>query len=293
MVQLIQLSDTHLMAQEDGILYDREPCATLEQIMERVRERFPRVRMAVLTGDLTQDGEPEAYRLLERTLAPFRCPVYALPGNHDDPDMMAKELTGSPVRVARSVIMSGWNIIFLNSAVPGEPGGHLTEDELNRLDELLKERGDMPALIALHHHPVPIDSAWMDAIALDNPEDFFTVIDRHLHVKGVIFGHVHQSVDQDRGPVRFLGAPSTLSQFQPRTDEPVPSDVAPGYRWLTLHPDGRIETGVEYLDGEEEQSNQREMKDKVPQQEPTGDATSDESSKENDSVQNSTRGESA
>jgi Icc protein len=47
-----------------------------------------------------------------------------------------------------------------------------------------------------------------------------------------------------RNGVRLLGSPSTCVQFAPGSEHFKVGDQAPGYRWLRLHPDGGLETGV-------------------------------------------------
>jgi Icc protein len=43
--------------------------------------------------------------------------------------------------------------------------------------------------------------------------------------------------------------PSTCVQFKPLSKDFAIDDVAPGYRWLDLYPDGRVETAVSRVDG--------------------------------------------
>ena len=45
--------------------------------------------------------------------------------------------------------------------------------------------------------------------------------------------------------MRLLASPSTCIQFAPGSEDFNVSTEAPGYRWLRLHADGRLETGVE------------------------------------------------
>ena len=47
-----------------------------------------------------------------------------------------------------------------------------------------------------------------------------------------------------RGALRLLCTPSTCVQFAPGSENFRADDKAPGYRWLELHPDGRIESAV-------------------------------------------------
>ncbi|MCY1185550.1 3',5'-cyclic adenosine monophosphate phosphodiesterase CpdA [compost metagenome] len=42
-----------------------------------------------------------------------------------------------------------------------------------------------------------------------------------------------------------MATPSTCIQFAARSEDFQVSEEHPGYRWLRLHADGRLETGVE------------------------------------------------
>jgi 3',5'-cyclic-AMP phosphodiesterase len=89
----------------------------------------------------------------------------------------------------------------------------------------------------------------MDSIGLRNPEALFAVLDRFPQVRAVLWGHVHQEYDQLRNGVRLLASPSTCIQFAPDSVEFKVDSTAPGYRWLRLHADGRLETGVSRVEG--------------------------------------------
>ena len=59
-------------------------------------------------------------------------------------------------------------------------------------------------------------SRWLDTVGLAEPEAFWRVIDSHAHVRAVVWGHVHQAVDGQRGGVGLFATPSTGAQFLPR-----------------------------------------------------------------------------
>jgi Icc protein len=48
--------------------------------------------------------------------------------------------------------------------------------------------------------------------------------------------------------VRLLGTPSTSAQFKPRVDHFEIDDLPPAFRWLDLYPDGRLDTGLCWVD---------------------------------------------
>jgi Icc protein len=92
---------------------------------------------------------------------------------------------------------------------------------------------------------------WIDRIALRNAYAFFETVDRHAaKVRGIVFGHVHQEFEAERAGMRLFGAPATCIQFATRTEQLEVDELPPGYRWLDLHADGRIETGVRFLEDE-------------------------------------------
>jgi len=64
----------------------------------------------------------------------------------------------------------------------------------------------------------------------------------------VVWGHIHAEFSARRGDVRLLATPATCVQFKPGTAAPQVDELPPGYRWFELHPDGRLETGVERVE---------------------------------------------
>ena len=96
-------------------------------------------------------------------------------------------------------------------------------------------------------HPVPIDS-WLDqSAALDNQDALWALAEGEPRLRGILFGHVHQEVDLLRGDVRILGTPSTCFQFAPGPDIARLDDLPPGWRWLDLHDNGDLSTGLGWL----------------------------------------------
>ena len=158
----------------------------------------------------------------------------------------------APERLAGEVQAGNWQVLLLDSQVPGEVGGELGSGELARLESAL----DLAAsegrysLVCLHHQPVEVGCQWLDEQMVSDASKFWSVIDRFSGVRGVLWGHVHQEVDRHRGSVRLMASPSTCVQFAPGSVKFKADDQPPGYRWLALHPDGRLESGVSRVTGE-------------------------------------------
>jgi len=129
--------------------------------------------------------------------------------------------------------VDGWQFIMLDSYDPGHVGGRLTPNELARLDDALA-RSPKHAMVCLHHHPIFMGSRWLDTVGLTDPEAFWRVIDAHRHVRAVVWGHVHQVYDGQRGDVRLFATPSTGAQFLPKSDRYAVDTRPPAYRRFDL-----------------------------------------------------------
>ncbi len=250
---LLHITDTHLFANRDGRLLNVNTYDALAAVLADALQVPPDAIVA--TGDLAQDGTAAAYGHLTTLLETVTAvcdrfpPVYWLPGNHDVPPVMRTMLVRPPMRPVPEAIIGNWYVILLDSTVPEEVSGRLSDEELVRLDAGLARHADHPALICLHHNPLAVGARWMDEIGLTNAAAFFEVLDRHPHVRAVLWGHVHQEIDTERHGVRLLASPSTCIQFKPKASEFSLDQRAPGYRRVWLYPDGRLETQVLYIQG--------------------------------------------
>lgn len=243
--KLIQLTDCHLYADPDAEHKGLRPGRTLERVCHHIAARHPDLAALLLTGDLSQDESIESYRWLRSVISRFAAPAYAIPGNHDRKEHM-------PAAFANAIQsadfeLGSWKIHLLDSSVPGETGGFVARDELQRLQRELELNRSVPRLIALHHHPVAIGSDWMDRLGLRNREALNSILHRHEQVKAVLFGHIHQEFSARAGHLFYLGAPSTCVQFKPRSLLYAVDTLPPGYRVLNLHANGMLETQIEYV----------------------------------------------
>jgi Icc protein len=246
-LEILQFTDLHLLSDWAETLWGLNTYETFVDVRNEALSRYQSVDLILLTGDLVHVPDRASYRLVQKSLANISIPIYRLPGNHDNFRLMDKFLSGNAIVPDRAVLLGNWQIVLLNSNAPADNGGRLKNTELDHLDQCLSTFPDHHALICLHHHPVPIMSPWMDAMALQNPQDLFAVVDRHAQVRGVVWGHIHQEFSSHRCRVKLLGTPSTSLQFKPHCKEFDADDLGPGFRWLCLHPNGRIETSVHYV----------------------------------------------
>ena len=247
-VLLVQLSDSHLFATADGKLLGMDTQDSLQRVIERVLSEQPQIDLVLASGDLSQDGSLESYEHFRELTAQIPAPARWFPGNHDELPSMREACAGSEL-LEPVVDLGAWRIILLDSSIPGAVPGHLGDEQLALLERALSEAPERHHLVCFHHHPVPVGCRWLDPIGVCNPDALFAVLDRHPQVRAVLWGHVHQEYDQVRKGVRLLASPSTCVQFAPGSEEFRVDKEPPGYRWLRLFGDGRLETGVSRVTG--------------------------------------------
>lgn len=245
---IVQITDPHLFADADGRLLGMNTRDSLDKVIDKVLLEQPQIDLLLITGDLTQDGSVASYQAFQRMSARIQAPTRWFAGNHDEPLVM-EEVTRGTDLLEPVADIGAWRIILLNSAVPGSVPGYLAQRELELLERSLKEAPDRHHLICLHHHPISIDCKWMEPIGLRNADALFAIIDRYPQTRALLWGHIHQEIDQPRGGLRLLATPSTCIQFKPRSDDFALDDLPPGYRWLRLLADGEIETAVSRVEG--------------------------------------------
>lgn len=243
----MQITDTHLFASSQGCLLGLNTEQSLQAVISEIRAHHLPADLILATGDLAHDGSPAAYERIYAHLESFNLPVYCLPGNHDEALTLQETLNGGLVRYTGHANHGSWQLIFLDSTIAHNEGGHLAPETLQALESHLQSAPGSHTLVCLHHQPVPMNSYWLDTMAIDNRDEFFAIIDRHPQVRGILWGHVHQEYDEWRKDVRLMASPSTCVQFLPHSDTFAVDTATPGFRWLELHPDGRIETAVERI----------------------------------------------
>jgi len=244
-VRVVQLTDTHLCQSRGGTLLGMDTDHSLQAVIDLVKKERPDVDLLLGTGDLADGGAGAAYERLQEYFDQLTASNYWLPGNHDRRAKMEAAAT-SAMRLCKEIRVSRWQILLLDSQVRGQVGGALGEKELTLLDRALQsaQAQELHTLVCLHHQPVAIGCGWLDEQMVSDADSFFGVLDRYVGVKGVLWGHIHQEIDRQRNGVRLLASPSTCVQFAAGSEKFRVDDQPPGYRWLELHGDGRIETAV-------------------------------------------------
>ncbi len=238
MYTLIQLSDCHLADDPDADYRGKNADANLQRLLPAVRAMRP--DGIVLSGDVSEDASPSSYRRVVSLLDGVSADIAWLPGNHDDREVMETELAGAGFSAGPLLNWGSWQIALLDSAVPDRPEGHLDEKRLAPLDEL---DGKRPALVFVHHQPIPVNAPWIDKYPLVDADQLWNRLDPAV-VRAVAFGHVHQAFRGAKNGIACLSAPSTVANSQAETEKFTADPTGPKARWFRLHASGQWQTGL-------------------------------------------------
>lgn len=241
---VVQITDTHLFADPCRQLLGVVTEQSFQAVLHSALTLQPSPDLLLLTGDLSQDGSSASYQRLRQHLSSLSIDTYWLPGNHDHLSAMEAELQGARLHREKQINRMGWTCILINSHIPGQDGGYLSDHTLAQLRQDLRRAQEQHhhVLVSLHHPPFSVDSRWLDGSSLHQPERLFQVLDEFSHVRLVVFGHIHQEFHRSRREVDYLACPSTCIQFRPGSQDFDLEVIPPAFRQLWLYQDGRFST---------------------------------------------------
>lgn len=209
---ILHLSDTHLLA-GDRLLGGRyDVAAHLRRTLAAAEATGVRPDAVVFTGDLTDLGEPEAYRALRAAVEPWAARLGArvvwVAGNHDErtalrAELLDAEATEEPVTGVWD--LDGLRLIALDSSVPGWHHGDLDAAQLQWLRAELAEPAPLGTILALHHPPLPTHIPFFDILELRDQPGLAAAI-AGSDVRAILAGHLHYSTSGT-----FAGVPVSVS----------------------------------------------------------------------------------
>jgi Icc protein len=251
MTTILQISDPHLLSQAEGTLKGVPTAESLRLVLQRARKEIADPVRVILSGDLSHEETVAGYELLKELLRDWTGRSLLIPGNHDDRRGMRTVFDQVPGDADDAIWfreeLGDWLLIGLDSHVPGEVHGELSDEILDKLDAWLSENPMRPTLIFLHHHPVSVNSEWLDAISLQNPAPLEKLVRGSQGVRGVFCGHIHQVYEGVFAGVPLYSAPSASVQFVPECETMQIDLRPPGFRVIELQ-ELQISTRVVRLD---------------------------------------------
>lgn len=256
-IRLLQVTDSHCYTDDDARLTWTDmpiyPNHSLQATLDFLAKQAAGYHALMMTGDLAQEETAATYQRVNRMLNEFPLPSYVLPGNHDIPELMQANLNNK-VSMPGQVKLGNWHLLLLDTHADGNPYGHLSTSQFDQFAEQLNAVPENHFVaVFMHHHPMAIESEWMDVMGLREQDYFWDLVAHFPQVKVVFNGHIHQEFNgyyQYPGgrKVEVLGTPATCVQMKPRKQNIEFDHTRPAWRDIALHADGRVDSQVHYLD---------------------------------------------
>jgi 3',5'-cyclic-AMP phosphodiesterase len=248
---LVQLTDLHVVADDEALPHGVDTAALLQQALHAVADAAITPAALVLTGDLTEHGRPAQYQRLRAIVEPaardLGTPVVYAAGNHDDRAALREHLLGLPPATEPfdHVMRAGdLRIVVLDSTVPGHPHGALRPEQLAWLRAELATPAPAGTVLALHHPPLPSAAPLAASIPLLRRDELAAAI-AGTDVRLVLAGHTHVVSAGTLGGVPvWTGGPlaTTLDGLAPGAA--LRGLATPSVTRVDLFPGGLLSTSV-------------------------------------------------
>jgi 3',5'-cyclic-AMP phosphodiesterase len=192
-MKFLVLSDTHVVPPGETAK-SLDTGERLRRAIADINTHHADAAFCVLSGDLVDHGQREAYVYLREILTTLKVPWRLMIGNHDDRATFRQVFSDVPVDAegfVQSVLdTAAGRMIFLDTLEAGAHDGVLCPQRLAWLSCRLEEAGEQPVCVFLHHPPCNIGMP-VDRIKLRHPEPLLRVLQSHANVRALIAGHTH------------------------------------------------------------------------------------------------------
>jgi 3',5'-cyclic AMP phosphodiesterase CpdA len=191
--------------------------------------------LVVLSGDFTQIGSKQEFRLARDFIKRISAPVFTVPGNHDIPRFNSWQRFTDPMARYRDFICPMQDIVHeddscfvvgINTARPIVPhwnwaNGMISQEQVQFAHNQFRHAPEGKARIFVCHHPlVNVKGAPIDTVVWGSTDMLDALIDQQVDV--VLTGHIHHaSIFHDtniRGPVMVGSATATSSRLRSQSN---------------------------------------------------------------------------
>lgn len=193
MTRFIHMTDLHVSAPGSDPGLQSDTPATLRRMVGIVNAMEPPPDFVVASGDLTNRGDADSYRLVRSILSDLRVPAVLALGNHDTrPGFHQVFGDGASDRPhCHDAVHGGLHVITLDSSVAGHVAGALCEPQLGFLETALGRHRDLAKLLVMHHPPRldPQGLPWASLDAASTARLAETLAGHDI--AGILGGHIH------------------------------------------------------------------------------------------------------
>lgn len=229
---IAQITDSHIVPK--GTHWQNEPeteiASRLSRTIDFLNNLNPRPDVVIFTGDAVDQGCLESYHHFRELIEPLQIPLFVIPGNHDDREMMRTSFSDHlymPKLGFLHFVVDDFpvRLIGLDTLVEGEDYGRFCEQRLSWLEKSLGSEHKKPTLIFMHHPPVKLGAKVFDTkYNCYLAPGFEDLIRKEDSILGIVAGHYHHLCASAFGGKSCFVAPSTAPTHyfaHPDDEDPV------------------------------------------------------------------------
>jgi 3',5'-cyclic AMP phosphodiesterase CpdA len=252
---IAQISDTHIAVDLPDADVRRQD---LERTIADINELDPLPDAIIHTGDITQHGRLEEYRLVEAALAKARTPFYLVPGNRDDRINLRGAFSSFGFFPPQSSFLQyavedhPMRIFVLDTIAADSNKGDYCDVRVRHLIAMADADRTKPIAVFTHHPPfeVPVGPErlhYKDHAAMARLRE---ALQHSQRVVGVFSGHVHRSADGHVGNIRASVVQCIATPLR-KGDYPIQMKTRPVYHVHRFDPEWGFASETRIVDNAE------------------------------------------
>lgn len=218
-MMIVHFTDLHVLKNPpSGETAIRDNVERLQRTIDAICQLRPRPDVALITGDLSHDGDVRDYEFCRSILARLPCPYFMVPGNHDNRAIMRAVF---PIECERfdsrfyqfECDAFPLRIVGIDTLTEGEVGGGLCTHRLEWIGQTLM-RSRKPTLLMMHHPPFQPGIVENSKMSCSVGRAALTdVVSRNGQVVAILSGHLHSHMNVVWAGAVASSAPSVAPAF--------------------------------------------------------------------------------
>lgn len=253
-VYFVHISDSHIGPTAEYSRHGYRPQPSVERAVAEINSLPMTPDFVIHTGDVVTDPNVASYRRAAEIFSALKMPIYYVTGNHDRARDIQRHLPMGSRHILSNNLdvlsyafeVKGYRFLVLDARGPDEidPHGVMSESQLALVRQEAAAVGP-PLSVFLHFPALPMNSIWMDAymLVINGMQLHEALLPAQERLRGVFYGHVHQSMQTMRDGILYTAVPSLFSQFAAwpnDTDVRDDPDALPGFNFVHLLPNRTI-----------------------------------------------------
>ncbi|MDA9734632.1 metallophosphoesterase [SAR116 cluster bacterium] len=224
MISIAQISDTHLLcpskASETDIVKQR--IENLKRCVDSINNLDPQPDIVIHTGDVTQNGKVEEYKIADTILKKLKQRIFFTPGNRDNKPNLRKIFTQSLSEKTDkefyiySIEFKGFKLISMDSFCCNSNKGELTSSKIKLLSNELFQSRRLPTAIFMHHPPYNVSDNKFERIEyvdIEEVKKFHYFLKNKSNIVALFCGHIHKNFESNIGHIKTFTMPSIATDL--------------------------------------------------------------------------------